>query len=286
MAGKRARFGERGNGGRVVSGQVVQRDWHAQPACLGRKTVRVARVCVGVAIASWLLGGVPPQAMAKAADKEEAGRPASAQSSSILPTWYALALGQLQGRLAVAHYWSSDKKFRALTLINGRPLLTIVNGPYYYTIDLAQRKGVRITRNPSSVASDGRYSRPFAQEWEELIAAGGEKVREEKVAGRVTEIWRLTNNSGRRTVWVSKEKPMVPLRVETYDRKTAKEDTVDYVNWQLGLSLADGFFEPPADIELDRFEYADYVTTARQRPVGPAPPLYRELLHGSRHETD
>lgn len=244
-----------------------------------------ARAGAGLAVAVWLLAGVALQVVAKAEDEDQA-RPPRSQRSPVLPTWYALALGQLQGRLAVAHYWSSDQKFRALTLINGKPLLTLVNGPYYYTVDLAERTGIRITRNPTAVASDGRYSRPFAQEWEELIAAGGEKVRDETVAGRATEVWRLTNNSGRRTVWVSKQKPMVPMRVETYDRKTSQSDSVDYVNWQLGLSISDAFFEPPSDIAMETFEYGDYVTAARQRPVGPAPPLYRELLHGSRQESD
>jgi hypothetical protein len=252
----------------------------------GREAMGIGRACAGLGVALLLLGGVAPVAIAKGEAESRERPPAVQKSSSLRATWYVLALGQLQGRLAVAHYWSSDEKFRALTLINGKPLLTIVNGPYYYTIDLAERAGVRVTRNPSAVASDGRYSRPFAQEWEEMVAAGGEKVRDETVAGRLTEVWRLTNNSGRRTVWVAKQKPMVPMRVETYDRKTAKEDIVDYVNWQLGLSISDEFFAPPPDVELEIFEYNEYVSTARQRPVGPAPPLYRQLLHGSRHQSD
>ena len=159
-------------------------------------------------------------------------------------------------------------------------VLTIVNGAYYYTIDVLEQVGVRIERNPLATAVDGRYSRPFADEWEELVAAGGEKVKEETIAGRVAEVWRITNNSGRRTVWVSHEKPMVPIRVETYDRSTGRQDSVDYLNWQLGLKIPDQFFEPPLGVDIQTFEYDEYVAAARKGPVGPAPPLYRQLLHG------
>lgn len=238
-----------------------------------------------LAVALGLLVGLVPPAAAKVGEAPGAEPPTVARSS-INRTWYALALGQLQGRLAVAHYWSYEEKFRALTLINGKPVLTIVNGSYYYTIDVAERIGIRIERNPRAQGEDGRYSRPFAQEWEELLAAGGEKVSEETVAGRTADVWRLTNNSGRRTVWVSQERPMVPMRVQTYDRKTGRDDSVDYVNWQLGLPIPEQFFEPPKGIKFQHFDYDAYVKAVRRGPVGPAPPLYRHLLHGQRHELD
>ncbi len=238
---------------------------------------RVLAVAVGLAL------GFAQPVDAKVAREAAAKAPAAARSR-VSPTWYALALGQLQGRLAVAHYWSYGTKFRALTLISGKPILTIVNGRFYYTIDLAERVGVRIERNPRAIAVDGRYARPFAEEWEELMAAGGEKVKEETVAGRVAEVWRLTNNSGRRTVWVSRERPMVPMRVQTFDRKTGRDDSVDYVNWQLGLPIPEQFFDPPEGIEMETFDYEGYIAAVRRGPVGPAPPLYRHLLHGNRHE--
>ena len=252
------------------------------------KRVRL-RACRGAAIAVSIAMGmaVGPAQPAQAKIDEEAGaRIPSTQKPSVIPTWYALKLGRLQGRLAVAHYWSRGEKFRALTLINGKPVLTIVNGPYYYTIDLAAQTGVRIKRNPFATAVDGLYSRPFAKEWEELVAAGGEKVDEETVVGRPTEVWRLTNRSGRRTIWVSKERLMVPVRIETYDRKTARRDSVEYMNWQLGIAIPEQFFEPPQGVKLQTFEYDAYITAARAGPVGPAPPLYRALLHGARSQSN
>ena len=77
---------------------------------------------------------------------------------------------------------------------------------------------------------------------------------------------------------------MVPMRVQTFDRKTGRDDSVDYVNWQLGLSIPEQFFDPPEGIELETFDYESYIAAARRGPVGPAPPLYRHLLHGNRHE--
>lgn len=251
-----------------------------------RASRRLAAVIVAaVALTTGGAVSLLPTAAAKVGE-EARSKASSARRDSGAATWYALALGQLRGRLAVAHYWSYGEKFRAVTLINGKPLLTIVNGRYYYTIDVAERVGVRIARNPLAIASDGRYSRPFAEEWEQLVAAGGERVGEETIAGRVAEVWRLTNTSGRRTVWVSREKPMVPVRVETYDRDTTRLDSVDYVNWQFGLPIPEKFFDPPADIELQTFEYDAYITAARSGPVGPAPPLYRNLLHGGRHQRE
>ena len=47
-----------------------------------------------------------------------------------------------------------------------------------------------------------------------------------------------------------------------------------------GEALDDAFFEPDPRVVLERLEYADYLARAPQGPVGPAPVLYRDLLHG------
>ena len=77
---------------------------------------------------------------------------------------------------------------------------------------------------------------------------------------------------------------MIPVRVETYDRQTSRLDSVDYMNWQLGLEIPEHFFDPPQGVELQTFGYEAYVNRARMGPVGPAPPLYRTLLHGDRSQ--
>ena len=46
------------------------------------------------------------------------------------------------------------------------------------------------------------------------------------------------------------------------------------------LELSDAFFEPDPRVKLERVEYADYVTRSQTGPVGPAPVLFSNLLHG------
>ncbi|MFP8873499.1 MAG: hypothetical protein VCB42_02965 [Myxococcota bacterium] len=201
-------------------------------------------------------------------------------------TWYAMALGRIGGRPAVAHFWSKGSKLRSETVIFGRPILTLVDKNYYYTIDVLDRKGLAIQRSPLSVEQDADRMRPFALEWEDMFEAGGEKVRSEKSGSEETEVWRLTNVSGRQTVWVSANEERLLLRVETYDRGSSTTDRVEYVNWQTGLAIPDSFFHPGSDVRIRRMEYKKYIQAARKGPVGPAPPLYRYLLHGRRKPTE
>ena len=70
------------------------------------------------------------------------------------------------------------------------------------------------------------------------------------------------------------------MRVETYDRDSSGTEGVEYLNWQYGLAIPDEFFQPGPGIRIRRMEYGKYVAAARKGPVGPAPPLYRYLLHG------
>ena len=196
------------------------------------------------------------------------------------PTWYAMALGQLAGRPVVGHFWSKGPRLRAETVIFGRPILTLVDKKYYYTIDVMDGTGLAIQRSPVSIAEDAGRTRPFAIEWDEMSDAGGEKVRSEKIGSQETEVWRLTNVSGRRTIWVSPQAPRLVMRVETYDRDSSGTEGVEYLNWQYGLAIPDEFFQPGPGIRIRRMEYGKYVAAARKGPVGPAPPLYRYLLHG------
>jgi hypothetical protein len=211
---------------------------------------------------------------------EKPTSPAPAKDVNSESTWYAMALGQLAGRPVVGHFWSKGFKLRAETVIFGRPILTLVDTKYYYTIDVLNGTGLAIQRSPVSIAEDASRTRPFATEWDEMSEAGGEKVRSEKIGSQETEVWRLTNVSGRRTIWVSTEVPRLVMRVETYDRDSSETERVEYVNWQYGLAIPDSFFQPGPEIRIRRMEYGKYVAAARKGPVGPAPPLYRYLLHG------
>lgn len=200
-------------------------------------------------------------------------------------TWYAASLSRGDAGFLVTHYWSKGARFRAETVIAGHRIVTIVNGEYYYTIDKLLGNGIAIRRSPASVKQDPTRGRPFGSERQEIVDGGGEWVARETLFGRKSDIYRVTNANGRRQVWVAADESKLPLRVETYHRASGRTDTVDYVNWLAGLAISDGFFEPDAGVDLRRVEYEEYVERSGRKLMGPAPVLYRELLHG-RRDTD
>ncbi|MCG8590075.1 MAG: hypothetical protein MJE66_12360 [Proteobacteria bacterium] len=229
-----------------------------------RRRQRIAGVGPGLLLA-WIL----------------AGTPALAETPEAV-SWYAEAVAQGERGFLITHYWSSGPRFRAETVIAGRRIVTLVNGEYYTIIDATLGTGVAIQRDARAVAADAKRGRPFGVEAQEVRAAGGEKVGEERLAGRDLEVYRLTNDAGRRTVWVSPPPSELPVRVETYSRRSGQTQKLDYVNWLSGLPLPAGFFEPDPRIELERVGYEDYVRRSRKEPVGPAPVLFGVLLHGER----
>ncbi len=196
---------------------------------------------------------------------------------------YAASFGRTDRGVIMIHYWSKGPRFRSETIVAGHPIITIVNGDFYYMMDELTQIGVSIRRTPQAIAADATRRRPFANELDEVIANGGEKIRSETVSGSEVDIYRLTNDQGRRTVWVSQREDRLPLHIETYNRDTAQTARLDYLNWMFGLPLADGFFEPPPGVELERFDsYEDYVARMAKGPVPPGPPLFQELLHSQR----
>jgi hypothetical protein len=85
-------------------------------------------------------------------------------------------------------------------------------------IDRLTGRALDVERGPRARAEDKGRLRPFAFEQREIRDAGGERVEDARVAGVDVEVWRVTDDAGRRTVWVSKGEPEVPLRVETFVR--------------------------------------------------------------------
>jgi hypothetical protein len=99
--------------------------------------------------------------------------------------------------------------------------------------------------------------------------------------GRDCEVFRLTDQYGRRELWVTKDKLRLPVRVIVYRRDTQKTTTTDFVNWLTGLSIADGFFQPESSIALERLDFDTYARrSATGEPIGPVPILYTDLLVG------
>ena len=203
----------------------------------------------------------------------------SEKSEQPLPdTWYVTAVTTVGSRVQFTRYWSKGARFRAESIIAGHPLVSIVNGDTYYSLDVVRAAGLAVKRDPKAIAADARRSRPFADEWQELVRAGGESVGTESIQGRESEIFRLTNSTGRRTVWVSVGEPRVPVRVETFDRRSGREEVVEYVDWLRDLVIADSFFEPSEKTHLMWIDYLQYTREIRRGPVGPVPVLYRRFL--------
>jgi hypothetical protein len=221
-------------------------------------------------------------ALAAAGAVGEEGRATPpAQRGADLPTWYAQALARGELGLNVTHFWSKGAMLRAETVIAGHAVVTIVKGPWYYAIDELTGRGLAIRRDAGAVARDAPERRPFGNEYEILLAQGAEKVGEEMLWGRSTEVYRITDRQGRREAWVTSDDAKLPLRVEIFDRQSGKQGSTEYVIWNGSLDIPDAFFEPAPDIAFERMEFEEYVRrSAESGSAGPVPVLYASLLHG------
>lgn len=215
--------------------------------------------------------------LAAAAGADSQKEPATKSSS-----WYVTAVVSARGGYRVTHYWSSGPNLRTQTLVGIHPVTTIIRGDRYWVYDELLKEGVEIKRSALAVAQDAKGTRPFGNDLEELIESNGEQVETGLLVGIPAEVWRATNATGRRTVWVTASEPKVPLRVENFDRESGESVTLNYSNWASGFDLPDSAFEPPGDLRLQKFEYEQYVKKSLEGPVGPAPVLYPKLLHGPR----
>ena len=194
-------------------------------------------------------------------------------------TWYASAMAKTDRSFFLTHYWSKGARLRAETVLGGRRLITIVNGPTYYTLDPTRGIGLAIERSELARAGDAKRERPFGDELVALERAGGELVGEGTLNGQPVEQYRLTNETGRVEVWVTMDLKL-PVRVVRFLRDAGESDQTDYVNWLRDLPIDDRFFEPPSGIDIERIGYDDYVRKSATQPLGPAPPFYGHLLHG------
>jgi hypothetical protein len=173
---------------------------------------------------------------------------------------------------------------RAETIVGGTPIVTLVSGEFYTIIDVLSQTGVAIRRSPAAIAADKTRAkeRPFGREGQEMVAKGAEFVRSETLSERPTRLHRLTDDRGKTEVWLSDDKRKLPIRVIFYTRDTGAKSTTDYIDWIADLPLTDAFFEPDPRAQLERVEYADYLTRSETGPVGPAPVLFANLLHGDK----
>ena len=220
---------------------------------------------------------------AQAAKKGEKADAKTDEKESKAPTsWYSRSLVHGDSGIIVWDYWSKGRKLRAETIIGGTPIVTLVSGEFYTIVDMLKQAGVAIRRAPEAIAADRTRAaeRPFGREGQELTAKGAEFVRSEEISGRPCRMIRLTEERGKTEVWLTDDKRKLPVRVEFAVRDTGAKSTTDYIDWIADLELSDAFFEPDPRVPLERVEYADYVTRTQSGPVGPAPVLFSNLLHG------
>jgi len=226
----------------------------------------------------------PPSPAESAPAPREPASPApdAARPDGPPTTWHATAFVSGIGTYRIIHYWSQGASMRAETLISGHPITTLVHGDRYVVIDRLVGRALEIVRSPKAVAEDAGRPRPFAFEQAEIRAAGGEKVEETKMSGVDVEVWRVTDDLGKRTVWVAKGAQGVPLRVETFVRGSSQTVKIDYSSWGFNLEIPASFFELPPGLEVERMTYDEFARKSASGSVGPAPILYPDLLHGGR----
>jgi len=219
---------------------------------------------------------------AQPAPGQEAEAVAAPTKKVELPnTWYAQNVAQTQRGLNVTHFWSKDSMLRAETVIQGHRAVTIVTKDTYYAYDALLRNGVAIQRSKLAVSQDAERERPFGNELEAMLRQGAEKVRKEALGGQAAELYQVTSKQGRKRVWVTQEKPRLPMRVEMYRRATSSDVWTQYMSWRSGFPIVDDFFRPEPGIDFLLLSYADYVAKQAERePTGPVPVLYGDLLHG------
>jgi len=220
-----------------------------------------------------LLAGRALAAEESPAPEQESSRPKAASGLQ------ATSLARTEFEVAIVQYWSLGPLLRAEAVMGGHNVVTVVNGDFYYAYDALTNSGYRIRRSPEAIARDATRERPFGMQLQEILEQGGEKVREENFEGVGVDVYRVTDDLGRRTLWVRKEASHVPVRLDTFDRARGRTGRLDWINWLAGLSIPESYFMPPAEAKLEEFDsYEAYIARLMEGPVPPTRPLFLDLL--------
>jgi hypothetical protein len=224
---------------------------------------QLAAAAIAFGLATGMLGG------ARAAAAQEAA-------------WWTQRITFGAGPAFVENLWTKGRRMRAESIIEGHRVLTFVDDKRYVIVDDLGRTGLSIERSPHSVAQDAKRKRPFGNEVDDILKAGGEKVGEDVRAGQDVEHYRVSKSGGDRDeVWVTKDATRLPIEALYRDRETGAANRRVYLRW-IEVPLPDDFFAPPRDVKLESMGYDEYTSRSKQGPVGPAPPFYSDLLHGTR----
>ena len=193
-------------------------------------------------------------------------------------TWYTERLMSSGGAPTIEHLWSKGPWLRSELVVGGQPIVQLVKGSRYVIVNRLQRSGIAIERSPLAIAHDAAGKRPFADDRDRIVAAGGERVGTQKLGGADCELYRITDGDGRRETCVTSGG--LPVRTEMWHRASGASSTASYLSWASEMPLTDEFFEPEPGFTIEEYGYDQYLEAVRKGPVGPAPPLHSFLLHG------
>jgi hypothetical protein len=202
--------------------------------------------------------------------------PAFAQPAA--ETWYAERLMSGGRTPAIEHLWSKGPWLRSELVVGGQPIVQLVKGNRYVILNRLERRGIAIQRSPLAIAHDAAGKRPFADDRERILAAGGERVGTQKLGGAECEVYRITDGDGRRETCVTASG--LPVRTEMWHRASGSSTSASYLSWASQVPLTDEFFDPDPGMVIEEYGYEQYLAAAQKGPIGPAPPLHSYLLHG------
>ncbi len=209
-----------------------------------------------------------------------AALPASADS------WHAERLTSGAGAPRVERLWSKGAALRAELVVGGHVVITYVKGDRYIVVDALTGKGTSIQRSAKAIAEDATRGRPFGTEQQSLTKIGAEKVKTEGAGEAACDLYRVTDQAGRREVCVSTGEEKLPLVVRAWDRQSGAESETRYIAWSKDLegknvTIPESFFTPDPRITLESFTYEVFMAKAQAgESVAVAPILYPELLLG------
>ena len=196
-------------------------------------------------------------------------------------SWYAQTVARSSAGLNVNYFWSLGTKFRAETVVAGHKVVTIVSGDTYYAYNAVLMHGIAVRRTAAAIAADTSKRRPFGNEAEVLLGQGAEKTREEVLYNIPSDVYQISNDAGRQVLWVTQDSRRLPIRVEIYERRTGSTSYKEYFDWQIGIRIAEEFFDPEPAVKLKHFTFDEYVKNSDDQEVmGLAPILYEDLLLG------
>ena len=193
-------------------------------------------------------------------------------------SWYTEILLTGGAAPTIEHLWSKGPWMRSELVVGGQPIVQLVKGNRYVIFNRIEREGIAIQRNPRAIANDASGKRPFAEDRDRIVAAGGERVGTESLAGQDCDLYRVTDADGKRETCVTSLG--LPVRTEMWQRSSGKSTSANYLSWSSHVPVTDEFFDADPGVKITEYGYDQYLSEIQKGPVGPAPPLHSYLLHG------